>query len=340
MEKQFIIHAGTHKTASTYIQERLWKNRKILYGHGLRLLKPRRKKTGQYMELAHFLKEQNFSAIKSELIRASADGRDVVVSAEQFTQPLLNSACVDGLQKLLEGFGYRLKIVIFLRDQPDYINSLYVQEVRRFYHSRDLPSFTKRCRVRRSHWFDYEKMFSHLLDRELIDVKFLPFGSVFGDPFLSFMNALDLNLPEGIEWVAGRSGKSNDQPGVKGVWLALQVCKRMQEVGVNLKRLENQSKYIRKYSIPRGWSDNRFFGMRSKKVRKIRGFYKDGNDRFARRVWGKDSWSEVYQGLPPQVFNVLDESLMTDEEMKEMESLVDQVFMDIKAANPLAFPPF
>ena len=80
--------------------------------------------------------------------------------------------------------------------------------------------------------------------------------------------------------------------------------------------------------------------MRSKKVRKIRGFYKDGNDRFARRVWGKDSWSEVYQGLPPQVFNVFDESLMTDEEMKEMESLVDQVFMDIKAANPLAFPPF
>tara|TARA_E500000178_G_scaffold346799_1_gene399006 strand:+ start:273 stop:1295 length:1023 start_codon:yes stop_codon:yes gene_type:complete len=340
MDKQFIIHAGTHKTASTYIQERLWKNRKILYDLGLRLLKPRRKKTGQFMELARFLKEQNFSAIESELNRASPGGQDVVVSAEQFTQPLLNSACVDGLQKLLEGFGCRLKIVIFLRDQPDYINSLYVQEVRRFYHSRDLPSFTKRCRVRRSHWFDYETMFSHLLDHESIDVKFLPYGSAFGDPFLNFMNSLDLNLPEGGEWVAGRSGKANDQPGIKGVWLALQVCKRMQEIGVNLKLLENQSKYIRKYSIPRGWSDNRFFGMRPKKVRKIREFYKNGNDRFARRVWGKDSWSDVFQGLRPQVFNVLDESSMTEGEMKEMKSLVDQVFMDIKAANPLAFPQF
>ena len=340
MEKRFVIHAGTHKTASTYIQERLWKNRKILYGHGLRLLKPRRKKTGQFMELACFLREQNFSAIASELIRASSDGQDIVVSAEQFTQPLLNHACVDGLQKLLESFGYRLRIVIFLRDQPDYINSLYVQEVRRFYHSRDLPSFIKRCRVRRSHWFDYEKMFSHLLDHQSVDVKFLPYGSVFGDPFLKFISSLNLNLPEGSEWVAGRSRKSNDQPGVKGVWLALKVCKRMQEIGVNLKLLENQSKYIRKYSIPRDWSDNRFFGMRPKKVQKIREFYKNGNDRFARRVWGKDSWSDVYQDLRPQYFNVLDESLMTEEEMKEMEYLVDQVFMDIKVANPLAFPPF
>ena len=340
MEKQFIVHAGTHKTASTYIQERLWVNRKILYGHGLRLLKPRRTKTGQFTELAGFLKEQDYPAIEDELGRLSSDDQHVVVSAEQFTQPLLNSACVDGLQELLEGFGYRLKIVIFLRDQPDYINSLYVQEVRRFYHSRDLPSFTKRCRMRRAHWFDYDKMFSYLLDHESIQVNFLPYGSGFGDPFLNLINCFELNLPEGVGWVAGNSGKSNDQPGVKGVWLALKVCKRMQEIGVNLKLLQNQSKYIRKYSIPRGWSDVRFFGMRPKKVRKIRKFYKDGNDRFARRVWGKDSWSDVYQDLRPQVFNVLDESVITDDEMKEMEYIAEQVFLDIKINNPLAFPPF
>ena len=340
MEKQFIIHAGTHKTASTYIQERLWVNRKILYGHGLRLLKPRRTKTGQFTELAGFLKEQDYPAIEDELGRLSSDDQHVVVSAEQFTQPLLNSACVEGLQELLEGFGYRLKIVIFLRDQPDYINSLYVQEVRRFYHSRDLPSFTKRCRMRRAHWFDYDKMFSYLLDHESIQVNFLPYGSGFGDPFLNLINCFELNLPEGVDWVAGNSGKSNDQPGVKGVWLALKVCKRMQEIGVNLKLLQNQSKYIRKYSIPRGWSDDRFFGMRPKKVRKIREFYKDGNDRFARRVWGKDSWSDVYQDLRPQVFNVLDESVITDDEMNEMEYIAEQVFLDIKTNNPLAFPPF
>ena len=340
MEKQFIIHAGTHKTASTYIQERLWVNRKILYGHGLRLLKPRRTKTGQFTELAGFLKEQDYPAIEDELGRLSSDDQHVVVSAEQFTQPLLNSACVDGLQELLEGFGYRLKIVIFLRDQPDYINSLYVQGVRRFYHSRDLPSFTKRCRMRRAHWFDYDKMFSYLLDHESIQVNFLPYGSGFGDPFLNLINCFELNLPEVVDWVAGNSGKSNDQPGVKGVWLALKVCKRMQEIGVNLKLLQNQSKYIRKYSIPRGWSDDRFFGMRPKKVRKIREFYKDGNDRFARRVWGKDSWSDVYQDLRPQVFNVLDESVITDDEMNEMEYIAEQVFLDIKTNNPLAFPPF
>ena len=339
VEKQFIIHAGTHKTASTYIQERLWKNRKILQRYDIFLLKPKRKKTGQFMEFAHFLKEQNFSAIESELGRVSDRNQHVVVSAEQFTQPLLHNACIDGLLKRLEKLGYRLRIVIFLRDQPDYINSLYVQEVRRFYHSLDLPSFIKRCRVHRSHWFDYEKMFSHLLTNASLDAKFLPYGSAFGDPFLNLMNSLDLNLPQEVDWISGTPGKSNDQPGIKGVWLALQVCRRMQGIGVNLKLLENQSKYIRKYSIPRGWSDNRFFGMRPKKVQKIREFYKNGNDRFARRAWGANSWSDVYQNLRPQAFSVLDESLMTEGDLKEMESLAEQVFWDIKVANPLAFPP-
>ena len=338
MERQFIVHAGTHKTASTYVQDRLWENRKILHDQGVRLLKPRKRKTGQFKEFAEFLKGRNYSAMEAELSRITADDQHVIVSAEQFTQPLTNESNLEGLRKLVGRFGFQLRIVVFLRDQPDYINSLYVQEVRRFYHSRDLPSFTKRCRKRRSHWFNYESMFSHLLANELITAKFLPFGSVFGDPFINFIDSTGLHLPGRIDWLQGRSGKSNDQPGIKGVWLALQVCRRMQQIGVDLKLLENQSKYIRKYSIPRGWSEDRFFGMRPKKVEKIRKFYKESNDRFAQRVWGKNSWADVYEGLKPQVFNVMDESMLAESEREEMNDLVERVFLDIKAANPLAFP--
>ena len=37
---QLIVHAGTHKTASTYIQERLHRNRDLLSSHGVSLQDP------------------------------------------------------------------------------------------------------------------------------------------------------------------------------------------------------------------------------------------------------------------------------------------------------------
>jgi len=335
--KTFTVHAGTHKTASTYIQSRLWRNREILENYGIKLLYPKQEKTGQYEDFATRLYNENYTKIENELVSLKEEYDHLLVSAEQFTKSIISKKHLDGFQALLAKLGYKLNVVIFLRDQPDYINSIYVQEVRRFYHSLSVPKFEIKCRKQRPHRFNYEEMFSDLLDDNRINVKFLPYCSSFGDPFVRLLDSLEQDLPHYVEWIPAKPGKSNDQPGIKGVWLAIETCKRMQKMGVKLKRLENQSKYIRKYSIPRGWSEDRYYGLRPKKVKIIREFYRNGNDRFARRVWENKTWAEVFKSLPKQKYNVLDEASLPKEEMDEMNDLLELILSDIKQENPSAF---
>ena len=338
MIRPFTIHAGTHKTASTYIQSRLWRNREILSKYGIRLLYPENAKTGQFVDFADWIRERNFSEIKNQLSKVSTQDQHIIVSAEQFTKSLTDKTRVEELEIFLQSQGFKLNIAIFLRDQPDYINSIYVQEVRRFYHSQNIPEFERKCRKKRANRFNYYQMFSHLVDNQQITTNFLPYCTSLGDPFNRLLGSLGENLPEEIEWISEKPGKSNDQPGIKGVWLALEVCRRMQQMGVKLKLLKNQSNYIRKYSIPLGWSENRYYGLRQKKVEIIRNFYKNDNDSFAQKVWGKKSWAEVYKDLPQQKYNVLDESLLTTEELNEMKDLIEQILTDLREENSHAFP--
>ena len=337
MKKTLVLHAGTHKTASTYIQGRLWTNRKDLDRIGVHVLTPGKKKTAQHNQFADLLKEHAFDRIGSLLEAVSIEHDQLLVSAEQFTQALVRKNCLDGLLALLEKYGYGLRVVVYLRDQPEYINSLYVQEVRKFYHSREIRPYVKRSFRRRSHWFDYLQMFGPIINNPLVETCFLPYGRQFGDPFDRLMDSQGWLAPDVSGWLPGDAGKDNDQPGVKGVWLALRVSQKMDMLGVNRKLLENQSKYIRRYSIPRGWGEDRFFGLRPRKVRLIRKFYRRNNNTFARQVWGCDSWRDVFGGFKRQPYNVLDESSLPSGEMNELNEIVDRVFEDIRLANPVAF---
>jgi len=338
MKKIFTIHAGTHKTASTYIQSRLWRNREILEKHGIKLLYSKEIKSGWFKDFAKWIEERNYKKIKNELRYIKTDAKHIIVSAEQFARPLLIEERVNEFRRILARFGYQLNIIIFIRDQPDYINSTYVQEVRRFYHSLDIPTFIKKCRNKRELKFNYEKMFSHLIKNKNIDVTFLPYCPSLGDPFIRLISSLKEDLPQDIEWIPANPNNANDQPGIKGVWLALEACRKMQQMGVDLKLLKDESVYIRKYSIPREWSKNRFYGLRPKKVTKIREYYRSSNDRFAQLAWGKETWADVYKNLPQEKYNVLNETSLKKEEMQEMKKLVMQVVADIKERNPDAFP--
>ena len=301
------------------------------------MLSPGKKKTAQHNQFADLLKEHAFDRIGSLLEAVSIEHDQLLVSAEQFTQALVRKNCLDGLLGLLEKYGYRLRVIVYLRDQPEYINSLYVQEVRKFYHSREMRPYVKRSCRRRSHWFDYLQMFAPMIVNPSVETCFLPYGRHFGDPFDRLMTSQGWFAPDVSGWLPGDTGKANDQPGVKGVWLALRVGQKMDMLGVNRKLLGNQSKYIRHYSIPRGWGDDRFFGLRKNRVRQIRQFFRKANDEFAQSVWGDLSWRDVFRDLKQDSYNVLDESLLPSGEMKELNELVDRVFEDIQLANPLAF---
>ena len=259
----------------------------------------------------------------------------MIVSDERLTSVLIEPDLLDGLLKAVKRAGYRLRLVFFLRDQPDYINSLYVQEIKRFYHMEGIGRYVKRCLRRRRKRFDYNLMFAGLLDHPEVDVQFLPFGSGYGDPFVRLMDALGWNDAQG--WNDAVAMTINDQVGTKGVWLARKVARRLQEMGVDPKALRGQSRFVSLYSEQRKWTRDRYYGIDQDLIKKIREHYLENNNAFAQAVW-KCSWEDCFP-WPERELNIFDLVQVKNKKLRlTLRSLVEQVVCDIKSEKPEIFP--
>ena len=116
-----ILHAGTHKTASTYIQERLHLNRDLLSQHSITYQDPccdRPKAKKLAGELCKY-REKRWRRMLSN----HKQGEHLLLSAEQFSVPLTNQQFIQNLEEHANSFDLKLHIVIFIRSQLDYINS-------------------------------------------------------------------------------------------------------------------------------------------------------------------------------------------------------------------------
>ena len=154
-------------------------------------------------------------------------------------------------------------------------------------------------------------MFSCMIDNPRVDVSFLPYGRQFGDPFERLV-ALPGWLPRSAgDWLPDVGGSSTDQPGVKGVCLALKVSAELNRLRVDLERLKYRSRYIRRHLTALGWSADRYFGLKKQQIEKIRNFYEKSNNQFVAKVWNDSSWRSVFVGQKDQPLSVLDESMLS-----------------------------
>ena len=337
VKKTLLLHAGTHKTASTYIQSRLQVNKNLLLRSGVRLLDIKGK-VGSEKILPAIIRTRDTESLKSWLGAKSEQCQTLLYSAEQCTQPLLRKKRLRWFLDALEGMGIELKVSFFLRDQPDYINSMYIQKVKKFYHSIGISEYIEQCMYQQPDWFDYNYMFSRLIASPRVDVRFLPYGRQFGDPFERLM-ALPGWLPRSPgEWLPDVGGRANDQPGLKGVYLALRVSAELERLGVDFGKLKRRSRYIRRYLTALGWPSDRYFGLERQQVEKIREFYDSSNNLFVEKVW-KDcsSWRSIFRDQRDQPLNVLDESMLSTVDKRELESLVGVVVEDLRVSSPDAF---
>lgn len=337
MSKTLLIHAGTHKTASTYIQSRMQDNKDNLENNGVKLLDIKRK-IGAEKILPAIVYSRDIEKLQSFLSQDSPQHQALLYSAEQCTQLLLHKKRLKWFMDALESTDFRLRIAIFVRDQPDYINSMYVQKAKKFLHSVDITSYVWYCLRQQRYWFNYNYMFSGMIDNPGLDVDFLPYGRQFGDPFERLMA-----LPGWLqgfqgEWLPSVVCDLNDQPGIKGVHLALNVSRQLESLGVDLSTLRNRARYIRKYLSPLGWGSDRYFGLKNDQIELIRDFYQLSNKRFSKKVWPGFSWRSVFSDQKKQHYNVLDEESLSIAERDEITLLARKVIDDLKEANPDAFP--
>ena len=337
MRKTLLIHAGTHKTASTYIQSRMQDNAANLENNGVKLLDIKRK-IGVEKILPAIVYSRDIEKLRSFLGQDSLQFQTLLYSAEQCTQLLFRKKRLEWFVDALESLGFRLRIAIFVRDQPDYINSMYVQKVKKFLHSIDMTSYIWHCLHRQRYWFNYNYMFSGMIKNPDLDVDFLPYGRQFGDPFERLMALPGWLQGFQVEWLPSVVRDLNDQPGIKGVHLALNVSRKLEGLGVDLSTLRNRARYIRKYISPLGWGSDRYFGLKDDQVDLIQDFYQLPNQRFCKKVWPDSSWRSVFSGQKIQHYNVLDEESLSFAERDEITLLAQKVIDDLKKSNPDSFP--
>ena len=328
LSSDVVIHAGTHKTASSYIQSRIAANRSQLQRLGISVSYPS-KPSRKHKPLATALAKRRWHVWK-EFLRGVAAGTDnVLLSAEQFTQPLAKRACLDALVECLELQGFRLRVVLFLRDQPDYINARYVHSSRRLYHHQSFDAYVKAQLAERRNIYDYNYLFRHLFRHPSVDCIFLPYGSALGDPYVRLMTAL--GWPEPAEgWAQADPQKGNVQPGCRGVWLAHALGQRLEALGLQGRSLVNTGAVVRRIAEQQGWQDDRYCGFDPAAAAMVSAHYAKGNDAFAQRAWGC-RWRERVAAVPMERREFHPPS--AGEERKKLDRLVEQALRDLAVRN-------
>ena len=203
--------------------------------------------------------------------------------------------------------GYELHIVIFIRNQLEYINSRYIYSLRRFYHHQTFEQFVDdalkgrlanekamRGRIeRRQDVFDFWSYFQPLLKAKAkgLKVSFLPFRQGGLDPFEQFIQAI--NISPDLTWKHCHQRHYNRSPGVRGVWLARVLSQLLRESNISPKTIDNSSQIILQEEQRRFWRDPSFWGYSRKLTQKVTRHFEANNAKFAQAAWNC-SWKEAF----------------------------------------------
>lgn len=307
MQPKCYIHAGTHKTASTYLQSRFSNNRERLARHGVTYAIPG-KPARKFKSLATAAKEGNWAEWDAYLDLYSGSSQSLLLSAEQFTAPLCDQSLLESLVSVLDRHNFKPIIVIYVRPQLEYMNSMYVHTLRRLYHAYDFESFLKYYprqysgrgkKANLQDRYNFNKLFQPMFNETSLKALFVPFGRAQGDPFNQFLAAL--GLPQDENWLPSDPDSGNVQPGAKAVWVAHQIGLRLESFGIDGKSLRKTGQVLRALAEKQGWDQDRFFGFSESLADSVLNAYSKDNEEFAQKAWGM-SWESVFSksSIPPR----------------------------------------
>ena len=204
---RLIIHVGTHKTATTHIQDTFHKNRELLKQHGviypqIGTIRGHHGLTSAWIRLPEPYALQDPGRAWAELVEAHADhDHTVFLSSEEFSR--LNPVRVDmaSLARLVSRFD-EVHILCTLRNQASFLQSVYQQisDERQPAPWQDLTHRALRQRVVDGLALDYNLLYDHLLSGFLPgQIRFISFddavrgeGGIVG----TFLRELGLTLAE------------------------------------------------------------------------------------------------------------------------------------------------
>lgn len=230
---EIVIHAGTHKTATTTIQETLHRNREILATRGI-VYPALGRSAGHHLLAAEWLDhlagyrdalspQEHWAALAG---KHAAGAAVVLVSSEEFARKGPQAVDMRALRAHTAAFGRR-RIVFVLRDQLSYIQSLYL-EMQRQYRLPEFSDYVKQC-LAQNHasgmFLDYTALYDRALEAFAPEeVTLLAYGRLAGggtEVTLAFLAAL--GLPADLDLAPLPSGRANVSPEPLGAWAANKV---------------------------------------------------------------------------------------------------------------------
>ena len=130
-QRMLWIHAGPHKAASSYVTERLRKNRHALAEQGVLM-------DGDDNGLANAIAQKHYEPIEQALSTLPEGLNRVLLSSSSLDTRILKKSVLRTLLKLADAQGFQLGISYCIRDQQSWLNSVYCHRIRRF---RETPDF-------------------------------------------------------------------------------------------------------------------------------------------------------------------------------------------------------
>lgn len=276
------IHAGPHKTASTYIQQTLISNKSYLRKKGL-LVCPNMHVAKRFRNFFGSGDLDSIAALK--FIQKDTSG-DKFLSTETFHPQILTTRSVERLQSLSSRIGAKIGLVFYIRSQPEWINSMYCHGIRRMYHADEFSAFVRSWFVQKNYkTLDLCKKFENIVNSDL-ETKFIVLGGARrSDPVVDLLREIGVSF-EADKLVPVAEGSSNIQPGAKGIWLS-KACKTICDLlAVDTKDLRYKARKVRNIAIQKDWHLERFFGFDQDLYAETVNHFAPTNDAFSRQFLG------------------------------------------------------
>jgi len=334
-----------HKTASTYIQRKLIKNRDLLRSNGI--LMPRNRKIANSLVLA--VKTKRWKPWRRWLQRAKDRNCNLLVSHEALSTLLYknipNKKRSRGtwLAKKLKNCGWNLKIICYIRDQESYLNSRYTQLVKRLKLNSKFDSYVMNTMEGGTNSeCDVMVLFKWLIRNKEIKKTLIPFESIANhsgsntqsqlDPFEQFVR--EIEMPKNLVYRCKTIRSFNQQPGRLGVELALKIHSFLAMYKPNLvKKYRKQiCKSIDNTVELNEWHAEPFQGLDEALVEKIRVHYQSSNEKFCRYFWPGQTWTAIFDH---SCLNYCNPNKISTEESNKLDNYCKKVIIQTLPAQAI-----
>ena len=286
------IHVGPHKTGTTSIQWFLQENGAELLAQGY-FVPESETKRGAHHALAEGLAGLDLGEHREPLVAksiaaiAETPARAIIISSEALEGLFRNRQNTKGFFNRIQELNLEPKLILFPRNQPQWINSSYASSVKSFRRSDSFEAaafgFAQSLDARFSRWI-------HLAEIHGAELIVRPFNkeTLSRGVIPEFLDCIGITSSQ----FRDRAVRRNEAVGPFTVSVARQV---LRSIGKDLTWLQARKCKVKlaAYVRENKYTDAGYCGLSDRLARHIEDELRPDNDVFAKALWGK-SWGEVF----------------------------------------------